>query len=139
MIGFRERVSKAAAAAALLSFGLAGAADATCATRHFYNHSGHPWTLGVSSGTCSMADGAPKVHSCTIAPGQTANIHYTNSSKHESITVESAFYPLTRFSVSTAEMDPNACRIEHNGNTGNIVVNDPAGGDIQTCGNYPCK
>ena len=46
-------------------------------------------------------------------------------------------YPLMSFPVSVA---PGRCYLNHDGNTGNIVVNEPAEGDVTTCGaGYACK
>jgi hypothetical protein len=34
---------------------------------------------------------------------------------------------------------PGRCYLNHDGNTGNIVVNEPADGDVTTCGaRYAC-
>ena len=39
------------------------------------------------------------------------------------------------------ELTGTCVKIKHDGSTGNIAVNDPAGGDIATCGqaSYPCS
>ena len=50
-----------------------------------------------------------------------------------SLDTPNPIYPGTHFDISAN------CAIEHGGSTGNIVVNDPANGDVQTCGKvgYP--
>jgi hypothetical protein len=53
-------------------------------------------------------------------------------------------YPAMKFTIRNG---PTTCYLVHDGNTGNVVLNDPAEGDIQTCGrrtvagkegNYDC-
>lgn len=108
---------------------------ADCATRHFYNNSSVPFTLTMDkdAGTCSVGTSA-NVQQCVVPPRTTAEIHYTNSSVTDgfsgvqnvgTITIQSSIYSATSFRVITG-----LCQIKHNGNTGNISVNDPVDGDI---------
>jgi hypothetical protein len=103
-----------------------------CATRHFYNHSKVSFQISFSkNGSCSIGD-VNKANPCTIPPGMVADLHYGNYPLlTESVTIESldsgGIYPQTSFGV-------NWCYIHHDGNTGNIVVNDRADGDVHTCG-----
>ena len=121
---------------------------ANCGTRHFYNNSSATWTLAMGSGSCSIGN-VNKASECVIPPWQTADIHYVNadalhkvfqviggqySPGHDQVTIKSndgEIYPAHKFDVTIG--DWNECYIHHDGNTGRVVLNDPADGDIQTC------
>jgi hypothetical protein len=71
-----------------------------------------------------------------VKPGTTAVLSYNdNPLAAQSITIQSSYYVIQSFRVDTF-----TCRINHDGNTGKIVVNDPADGDVVTCGQpgYSC-
>jgi hypothetical protein len=124
------------------SIGLAGAARADCATRHFYNNTNAVFEIAMGGpGTCSTGSGPMQAH-CFVPPSGSAELHYPNG-----ITSTAAFairsddgglvFPLRAYPVSVS---PGRCYINHDGNTGNIVVNEPADGDVTTCGKgYACK
>jgi hypothetical protein len=87
-----------------------------------------------NSGACSVGS-FPQAQTCRIEPGQTADLHYNDVGGHITVSSNGSHYPRNTFYFTAI------CHIEHNGNTGNIVVNDPAEGDIATCGksDYPCR
>lgn len=107
-----------------------------CSTRHFYNSSSVTFTVTLDNGgTCSV--GPSKGGICNIPAGQTAELHYPNGKTVDGgIMIQSSVFAVKRYDV-----DANSCEIKHGGNTGNIVVNSPANGDVKTCGKstYPCK
>lgn len=110
-----------------------------CATRHFYNNSSVTFSFSMMpDGSCSI--GAYTGPVCIIPPGAAADIHYPDSGTYIGVASvdKGGVYPGTRFSVGGG---PGACYIQHSGNTGNIVVNGPANGDVTTCGapDYPCQ
>jgi hypothetical protein len=86
--------------------------------RHFYNHSNVSWRVGIS-GTCNGSPG------CTILPHSSATLIYV-AIPSGLLTVSSPFYQ-KGFGLT-------GCLIIHSGNTGYIAVNDPADGDVTTCG-----
>lgn len=131
----------------LLGSGREAQAQVDCATRHFYNYSNVVFKIsflhtgkggGTSIGSCSIGD-LNKALACTIPPGQAADLHYANfPDRTTAVAIESldsgVIYPIKTFNVD------GGCYISHSGNTGNIVVNDPADGDVATCGtSYACK
>ena len=126
---------------------------ANCATRHFYNNSGVPWVLAMGDGSCSIG-AVNKASECYIPPGQTADIHYANANAlnkifqviggrytpgSDEITIQSndrgldgyQIFPVQKFKVKIGDL--NECYIKHDGNTGLVVLNEPAHGDVQTC------
>jgi hypothetical protein len=109
-----------------------------CDTRHFYNHSDVTFTIqfegGPFLGSCSYGNSG-NVASCDIPPGETGELHYSDAVNF--LVISSPVYN------SGWTVGPLSCNLNHSGNTGNIVVNEPAAGDIQTCGrrsggNYDC-
>lgn len=109
-----------------------GAADfpcpppAPCHPRHFYNNTTVAFSISVSRGTCNGAK------SCTIAPGQVGELIYVQRIPGN-IAITSPIY--------NHAFDVSFCRVLHSGNTGPIIaVNDPADGDVNTCGHpdWPC-
>jgi hypothetical protein len=96
-----------------------GSAAAQC-TRHFYNNSNVPWTVGLASG--GLCNGLP---TCVVKPYTTSTLVYFPYPLSP-IIIASPFYNNT-FALS-------GCRINHSGNTGAIAVNEPADGDVTTCG-----
>ena len=115
-------------------------AAAGCSTRHMYNHSDDTWTVRLQGGNaaCSAA-GAASATSCNVPPGQVAELHYPGPGK-ASIFLQSN-HPGS--SAATFTVDEQ-CVIAHSGNTGNVFLNDPASGDVQTCGhrtggNFDCR
>ena len=121
---------------------------ANCGTRHFYNNSSATWTLAMGSGSCSIGN-VNKASECVIPPWETADIHYVNADAldkvfqvigggyapgRDQVTIKSndgKIYPAHKFNVTIG--DWNECYVHHDGNTGNVVLNEPADGDIQTC------
>src|ERR1700730_10789910 len=111
---------------------LGSPASAGCATRHFYNNS--PVQFNVEFGgrsKCSIGSSGMQVV-CKVPPGQTADLHYNDGDVFPKISVStpgSKIYPGRTFNVQGV-----SCYIDHSGSTGNIAVNDPANGDVSTCG-----
>lgn len=95
-----------------------GNAAAQC-TRHFYNDSTVPFKVVMVYGVCN------DLPVCTVNPGQSATLVYYGLVMG-AITVSSSFY--------NGGFEVSACHIMHGGNTGYIAVNDPADGDVTTCG-----
>jgi hypothetical protein len=95
-------------------------AAAQC-TRHFYNNSNSPFAVGfVGGGTCN---GSPV---CEVRPHTTSTLVYLPL-PGGAVAIVSSFYR-GNFGVT-------GCYIIHSGGTGAIAVNDPADGDVTTCGN----
>jgi hypothetical protein len=121
-------------ALAVAGFALSVLPDAgfACGTRHFYNNSNTSYYLHFDKSTCSLPNG-PNVSDCTVPPGGVAEIHYAN--------------PIgggDRFGMNSQGFDVNivSCHIDHpnQGNTGNVALNEPANGDVTTCGRgWACK
>lgn len=152
------------ALAAAISASCGGQAFADCATRHFYNHSNVNWILIMGdAGSCSDGP-TGNIPVCNFKPGQYGEIHYKGTFAKDvaGIAIPAAIaaatknpgalanikppasgqitivsddgaktYPAHSFAVSNG---PTTCYLKHDGNTGNVVLNDPADGDIQTCG-----
>jgi hypothetical protein len=94
-------------------------AAAQC-TRHFYNNSNVTWTVGLAGG--GLCNGLP---TCLVKPHTTSTLVYFPLPVSP-IVIGSPFYGRA-FGLT-------GCKIIHSGNTGAIAVNDPADGDVQTCG-----
>lgn len=137
--GMKQGLRSVAALLASLPLWMTDAA-ASC-VRHFYNKSDVAWSVTFSGRQGCILPGRGGQSYCTIPPGQTATLVYEGFSG--SIAISSVYYSAT-FTLS-ADCGPNmrctVCYIEHSGNTGRIVVNDPAEGDVVTCGGqgYPCR
>lgn len=114
--------------AALLGIVIASCepASADICARHFYNNSNRYWTVVLlppsSCGSQTMGKG------CVVKPFQTIDLHYNSPLITGTINVASPGLYNGGF-VTTVP-----CRIEHHGSTGRIAVNDPANGDVSTCG-----
>jgi hypothetical protein len=108
---------------------IASPAMACDGTRHFYNHTDAQVTITMYGGaTCSIGSSG-NINTCVIPSGQTGELHWPQLSEGvSSISMQSPHFNLG-YSV-----DASYCRLAHNGNTGNVVLNDPANGDVQTCG-----
>jgi len=132
----RILLAKTTLAAALFA-AVSSNAMADCATRHFYNNSDIPWTIAILHGTCDI-DGVTFQHSCTVGPNSVANLHWPNNffPGGDFLTISgNKYYRNTQFSVSTS-----SCKYYTPGDTGNVVLNEPANGDVFTCGkSYACK
>jgi len=105
---------------------------ASCGTRHFYNNSNMNWWLHLDRGTCSLPNG-PNVSDCVVPPGSVAEIHYANPiGGGDGISMGGYALP----SSSGFDVNSVSCHIDHpnQGNTGNVALNDPATGDVNTCG-----
>jgi hypothetical protein len=118
----------------------ARAQAADCSTRHFYNNSRVAFKIEFNGpgGSCRDTQDPSRSNPCTIAAGSSTDLYYGNWPRATwSITIKSldgnVVYPENTFQVI-------GCKIIHSGNTGNIVVNDPADGDVATCGTgYACR
>lgn len=120
----------AALAAALAALLLPAPARASCATRHFYNHSNYPWVFALTIGTCSF--GPNTGHICLVPAGQTANIDYSNGNGSELIII-GAWNNRTQIYNQSFNVDDENCYISHRGPTGNAYLNASANGDVSTC------
>jgi hypothetical protein len=87
--------------------------------RHFYNNSNVTWTVGNN------------VVQSNVPPHTVKSLNYISIGM-QSLRIRSPFYDQT-FSI-------DFCYLNHSGNTGYVALNDPARGDVQTCGNpgFPC-
>jgi len=94
-------------------------AAAQC-TRHFYNNSNVPWSVVL--GSAGLCNGLP---TCLVKPHTTSTLVYFPLPLSP-IVIGSPFYGHA-FGLT-------GCKIIHSGNTGAIAVNDPADGDVVTCG-----
>ena len=115
-----------------LMIGLSSAADADICTRHFYNNSKYVWAVLLSFPShCGNSSIVSKT-GCQVQPHQVVTLHY-NSPAAGPIFIRSLWY-------SHAFVTTVPCRIQHNGGTGPVSVNDPANGDVSTCGigSYHC-
>jgi hypothetical protein len=168
----------AASALAIAMSVSAGEAFADCAQRHFYNHSNVNWILIMGEGGSCSDGPTGNIPVCNFKPGQFGEIHFKSTfikdaagvaisvaiaakSKNPAalanikppesgkLTIVSddggKTYPAHSFTIRNG---PTSCYLVHDGNTGNVVLNDPAEGDIQTCGrnnvagkegNYDCR
>ena len=125
---------------ATLCSALLGSPASACETRHFYNHSDFAWGIRLSGGaTCSIGRVNKATH-CIIPPGQVADLHYPDflANWGGSAVISHDGSVAQSFSYDAS------CKLKHDGNTGNLVLNDPADGDVQTCGrrtggNYDCR
>ena len=96
-----------------------GSAAAQC-TRHFYNNSNVPWTIGLAGG--GLCNG---LGTCVVKPHTTSTLVYFPFPVSP-IVIGSPFY--------SHAFGLTGCKIIHSGNTGAIAVNEPADGDVTTCG-----
>ncbi len=107
------------AVALVASTVLTGSASAQC-SRHFYNNTSVPWSVNL--GAAGLCNGSP---GCTIRPYSTATLVYFP-------------FPISPMSITSPiysrTFGLSGCKIVHSGNTGAIAVNDPADGDVTTCG-----
>ena len=111
--------------AALLAMIVPSVASAQC-TRHAYNRSKLTWWfVGVTAGATCMSSTGRSGAGCVIPPGQTAVIKYDGS--RGGIVIYSR--DLERRYIFSG------CYINHSGDTGRIVLNDPAAGDVKLTGN----
>jgi len=108
---------------------IASPALACNGTRHFYNHTDDKVTITMfGKATCSIGSSG-NIQKCDIPSGQTGELHWPELTEQpSSISMESRHFTLSY------GVDASYCRLEHQGNTGNVVLNDPANGDVQTCG-----
>jgi hypothetical protein len=117
-------------AAALISFAagaaaFSGAAAAQC-ERHFYNDSPIQYTTAFTTGNGLCNNFVV----CTIPPHTTATLIYFPYP---------AGHTVIGSSYATHQLGVTGCYIDHSGSTGDIAVNDPADGDVTTCGsNWEC-
>lgn len=104
---------------------LSEGASAQC-QRHFYNRSPVSFQVTMSGGLCNGS------LYCFIPAGATVPLIYFPQ-PISYIRIWSSFYNKD-FAVS-------GCYIHHSGSTGGIAVNDPADGDVKTCGGpgWPCQ
>ncbi len=133
----------------VITVGTASAALAQgCPTRHFYNYSNVNFGIDFQSGQGSCSVGTnPQRSACTILPGQIADLHYPDFWIYHTVQVaimsleggSRHYFPRKSFFLE------NGCDLAHGGDTGNIVLNDPAYGDVKTCGKlnnpggYECR
>ena len=99
---------------------LTGSAAAQC-TRHFYNNSRYrsPSSRPIRHGATAC------LSLCTINPHTTSTLTYLPFPVG-SVTIGSVY--------GTHVFGLTGCYIIHSGSTGEIAVNDPADGDVTTCG-----
>lgn len=114
-------------------------------TRHFYNKSDSYWSVGlINSGWCHVDGDSSKQNGnvCMIPPHRAAVLDYSNSNANYSVikVLIAGSWPGGHF-AQDFNLKPESCKIAHNGSTGNVVLNDPADGDVVTCGrdSYPCR
>jgi hypothetical protein len=125
---------------ALGAVATASAADAAC-TRHIYNRSDNPWTFTATNSqgnvhfttglyACKNRTNGP----CTVPPHTTAGIEYTTTAGISNGTwfIRDKTGEERRFGYLGAASHCPA--ISHNGSTGAVALNDPAGGDVNAWG-----
>ena len=105
-----------------------------CSTRHFYNNSNVNFFFGFFFRAVRARCRIVQISYCTVPPGKVAELHYSDLGALGTISIRSDgnVYPYTNFDFNSGS--GVACNIHHHGNTGNIAVNEPAGGDVTTCG-----
>jgi hypothetical protein len=153
-----------------LALEVASALLHTGCTRHIYNNSGFTWAIipnqslmddhmcGYGTDADNTVSPEARVESlCTVTPGVSKEIRYPKAKgKDDTEQIRILGY---RGKIAEAMLTPEengivfdqtfdikpeefgqCWSIQHSGNTGNIVVNDPAAGDIATCGyqSYKC-
>jgi hypothetical protein len=108
--------------------------------RHIYNNSSCAWTFSfdTDSGNVYLGDGTlpnctQQNGPCTIPPGNTIPIQYTTSggliSGH--VTIVSAGATQSYYQRYANDPGSNFCPyVQHDGNTGDVAMNDPANGDF---------
>jgi hypothetical protein len=128
------RFSSKLAISPLVTMLVAAPAWADCSTRHFYNNSLTTFSVYLETGACSIgASGMQRA--CNVPSGQVAELHYANNLANDRIQISSSGPPYAQGgSFFVRGWLAGRCYIEHNGNTGNIVVNSDADGDVATCG-----
>jgi hypothetical protein len=94
--------------------------DAACVT-HFYNKSNFPWSISGFNGPQS---------NLVVAPNTTVDIPWGTSTAVV-IGGEIPQRPYTRHYQTQSAGD--CFLILHPGNTGNVILNKPASGDVTTC------
>jgi hypothetical protein len=127
----------------------ASSASADCSTRHFYNHENVEFLfIMANSGSCTIGN-SPMQGDCLVPPGGVAEIHYENGALMKDLAlsaVASAFKahynipdrglvvatakPVGWFKSQSFDVNPSSCYIHHPSDTGILVINDPADGDI---------
>ena len=106
-------------AIALATMALTSPANASC-VRHFYNKSGTVWYVAFSfAGDCVVGTAVRSV--CRVPPGRAVEIRYSGSG---------GVVRLFSASFDGSFGFQGSCYIDHSGNTGRAVLNDPADGDI---------
>jgi len=130
-----------------------GTAMANCGTRHLYNNTPVTFVLVMGDGTGSCSLNGPMKSACEIPSGQVGEIHYADtlfSHIAGAIAGAPAASPGQIHIMSedggkifnqSFSVNGDNCYINHSGSTGKIAVNDPAKGDINTCGhgNWHCQ
>lgn len=110
---------------------VASQAGAGTCTRHFYNNSNFFWGIAmIHAGTCHL-DGQPGQEMCLIPPHTTAELDYDNMGGGPApagVAIASA-HPGATYAI-TYTLRAVGCYIEHDGATGNAVLNDSADGDV---------
>jgi hypothetical protein len=106
-------------------------------TRHFYNKTDHDWAVAlIYAGTCHL-DGQPAGNDaiCLVPPHGTVELDYYNNaetSHRAKIALVGTPPPPIQGYAATFKLNIVGCKIEHNGATGEISVNDPADGDVNS-------
>ena len=146
-----KRLAFGGAAILLLSSMLTTQASADCDTRHFYNNSDVNWILTMGNGTGSCSIGPKTGRQCVIPARTSADIHYADTLAATVVeTLSSSTQKAPNGEVLITSDDGGkiyaegsfrvekgvSCHLAHNGSTGNVVLNDPADGDIVTCGPF---
>jgi hypothetical protein len=131
---------KSAIALALVALAAAGAADAAC-QRHIYNKSSSPWTFQASASNGNVNFGVgiicpKKVNGpCTIPAKRMVTIEYTTTGGIARGTMSIRDHRGATRQFDYQGLASNCPTISHHGNTGAVVVNDPADGDWVAWGN----
>jgi hypothetical protein len=102
-----------------------------CDTRHAYNNSAATWIITFSNDSRCSIGGARMAHRCPVGPGKTAELHY-----------DATILGPTNIILSNVRGDFRRsyyytfaeCYLQHSGDTGPFVLNDPANGDVQFIG-----
>ena len=111
----------------LITFSL-GISYVNACTRTIYNNSNSTWKFASAYGAVTVSDATCINETCTLPPKQAFAIHYRKDF-HNSVTIIDKNNNSKSFNYFDVLMQP-CPRLDHQGSTGSVTLNDPANGDI---------